>query len=423
MDAQVIKAMQDYMRELTHTLISFIGRRAVLAFFTYQLRDSGIILNEQGVLVFPSGNEEQIQKLFQKWVQEFFTKFITDFGYDFANHIFEQSFDVLRTAYNPATINSLLFYLPENALLTEKIKSLSTEELHERVFSRTRELEELNASLEQQIAERTRQLNEANNGLGDVNKKLIKLDTARKEFLSITSHQMRAALTAIKWTFDVFMQSSDFKVMKEVSQKNLYAAYLQTGFLIRLVQNLLNDARIEDGRFLYSFSTVFVHPFLKDLITAMEFVARTRSVALQYQAPKNTELAIRADAEKIRLVFENLIDNAIKYSPAQSAVSISLQQTSTVVVISVADKGIGIPKTEQTLIFGKFFRASNTKTKSGSGLGLYLAKKIINDHGGSISFDSNEKAGTTFHITFPLMIRTPATQKKDWMEQELAAIH
>ena len=128
-----------------------------------------------------------------------------------------------------------------------------------------------------------------------------------------------------------------------------------------------------------------------------------KGVQLVFLKPKDGVLPIHADYEKIRVVVQNLVENAIKYSKKESRVVISADKKDAVIEISVRDTGIGITKEEQANIFGKFFRAENAKKQDtvGSGLGLYTTKRIIEKHNGKIWFESVAGEGTTFNVQLP----------------------
>ena len=129
-----------------------------------------------------------------------------------------------------------------------------------------------------------------------------------------------------------------------------------------------------------------------------------KGVQLVFLKPSQSVMNIQADYEKFRVVVQNLIENAIKYSQKEGRVVINLAKKDNLIEISVRDSGIGISKQEQPNIFGKFFRAENAKKQDsvGSGLGLYTTKRIVETHKGKIWFESEEGSGTTFFLEIPV---------------------
>jgi len=122
-------------------------------------------------------------------------------------------------------------------------------------------------------------------------------------------------------------------------------------------------------------------------------------------ASAQDDLMAEVDADKIRIVFQNLIDNAVKYSEPGDTVTIKAMKVNTMIQILIQDTGIGIPAVEQEEIFQRFFRAENAvrKITEGSGVGLYIVKKVVEDHNGRIWFESGENEGTTFHVSIPVV--------------------
>ena len=132
-----------------------------------------------------------------------------------------------------------------------------------------------------------------------------------------------------------------------------------------------------------------------------------KGIQLVFLKPEQPQLNVGADHEKIRVVIQNLIENAIKYSQKESRIIVSLHKKDGIIELSVHDNGIGIPKEAQPNIFGKFFRSENAKKQDtvGSGLGLYTTKRIVEKHNGKIWFKSEESKGTTFFIEIPIGIQ------------------
>ena len=173
--------------------------------------------------------------------------------------------------------------------------------------------------------------------------------------------------------------------------------------MISLINDLLDITRIEEGRYLYK-------PVLADLEAICQFVIHSfkdeikkKKIKFEFKKPQKKLPQIKVDVEKIRLTINNLLDNAIRYTPAGGRVTVSLRPVEKEIELSVKDTGVGVPKDQQGRVFTKFFRGANVMRMAteGSGLGLFITKNIIEAHGGKIWFESGEGKGTTFYLTLP----------------------
>jgi len=229
------------------------------------------------------------------------------------------------------------------------------------------------------------------------------VERLKTEFVSVSAHQLRTPLSAVKWTLRMFLDGDLGEINRE--QKSfLEKTYQSNERMIDLINDLLNVARIEEGRYLYK-------PVLLDLASLTQAVVNTyqeeskkKKIIFEFEAPKEKLPGVMADSEKMQLAIQNLIDNAIRYTPAGGKVKVFLKKTDKNIEFSVKDSGIGIPKEQQKRVFTKFFRAANairTETE-GTGLGLFIAKNIVEAHGGKIWFESEEGRGTTFFFIIPI---------------------
>lgn len=238
--------------------------------------------------------------------------------------------------------------------------------------------------------------------LHDVTREKI-IEQMKTEFVSLTAHQLRTPLSAIKWTLRMILDGDLGKVVR--TQKDfLQKTYQSNERMIELINNLLNVARIEEGRFLYKLSFVQIEDMVRSVINSYLRKAKERKISLKFIKEKKKFPKIKVDAEKLSLAIQNLVDNAIRYTPSGGRVTVALKSDKKEVECSVEDSGIGIPKGQQNRVFSKFFRGANamrTETE-GSGLGLFIAKNVIEAHGGKIWFESEENKGTTFYFILPL---------------------
>ncbi len=239
--------------------------------------------------------------------------------------------------------------------------------------------------------------------LSEANKKLQELDTIKSEFVSIVAHQLRTPLSAIKWTLKMIIDG-DLGSLNEEQVNFLSKGYESNEHLIRLINDMLNVSRIDAGKSQYFFYMTRIEDILNGAIKYAQDVARRKNIEITYKK-SSTELSLAyIDPEKIRLSLQNVFDNAIQYTPPRGKIEIIAKKGQNVIEISIKDSGIGIPKDQQKNIFTKFFRGTNAlkMQTEGSGLGLFIAKNIIEKHSGKIWFQSTENKGTTFFISIPL---------------------
>lgn len=227
------------------------------------------------------------------------------------------------------------------------------------------------------------------------------VDKMKTEFISLASHQLRTPLTAMKWFLEM-LQSGDIGPLSD-EQKN-YIKNIQDSNEkeIALVNSLLNISRIESGRIIIEPVPTQINSLIEEVVSSQKVPSDTKKLTIS-QEFDNTLPEISLDTKLMREIVTNLLTNAIKYTPENGTITIKTAQNEKNITLSVSDTGYGIPEKEQKRIFERFFRASNiTKVVTdGSGLGLYLVKKILDASGGTIELESKENIGTTFTITLP----------------------
>ena len=225
---------------------------------------------------------------------------------------------------------------------------------------------------------------------------------SKSEFITIAAHQLRTPLSGIKWNIGAILAGDRGKLSLE-QKVSLERANETNEKMITLVNDLLNVARIEDGRFGYDFRLGDVGELIKTVITETKIPAREHAISITHHAEGKIP-AFYMDREKLSLALHNLIDNALHYTHEGGAIRIKSMVEGDSVHIYVEDTGIGIPAKDLGLLFTKFFRAENAKRlrTDGSGLGLFIVKNIVARHGGTIEVQSKEHIGTTFHISLPL---------------------
>lgn len=232
--------------------------------------------------------------------------------------------------------------------------------------------------------------------------RLQELDKVKSEFISIASHQLRTPLTVIRWSFHTMLEESAGKLSND--QKSMMSAGLKKAlFMVDLVNNLLDIARIEENSFTLDYSEVALDRLLQEIINDLKEQAEVKQITMNFQKPEKRLPTLLLDSNKIHMALTNVIDNAIKYSKVGGKVEIAVSLHDSLATITVTDTGIGIPKQLLYRIFTRFFRSPNAVTlhTDGSGLGLYIAKTIIERHGGVISLQSEEHKGTKVTINLP----------------------
>lgn len=268
-------------------------------------------------------------------------------------------------------------------------------ELNNKVLKLLEELKIEKESIEQKVVERTKELTLAN-------ERLMQLDKVKTEFISVAAHQLRTPLSAIKWTLSLLIDENSNNLTSE-QKSALLKGYESNERMINLVNEMLVVTRIESGKIQYKFSLIRLEDLIDSVIIDFTWQARLKNISLVFEKPEKEPRYVKADSEKIRAVIQNLIENALNYTTSGKAITISIKQEGNFVKVFVKDNGIGIPTSQQSSIFNKFFRADNAiKTKTdGSGLGLFIAKSIVDIHKGQIGFESEEGKGSTFYFAIP----------------------
>jgi len=239
--------------------------------------------------------------------------------------------------------------------------------------------------------------------LVEANIQLKKLDKAKSEFISIASHQLRTPLTAIKGYTSLIIEGSYGKIEKTVKEA-LQKTYSANERLILLVEDLLNVSRIESGRMKYELADVRLEDLTRQSYDSLILNAKDLGLNLKINPPKNPLPFFHIDGGKVREVISNFIDNAVKYTE-KGGVDVSFQQDTEAVRIVISDTGIGIPKEELPYLFKKFSRGKDTSrlNATGTGLGLFVGKNIIEAHGGKVWVESKGVGkGSQFYIQLPL---------------------
>lgn len=227
----------------------------------------------------------------------------------------------------------------------------------------------------------------------------------KSEFVTVAAHQLRTPASVVKWTMDMLL-NSDYGNMTGEQRKMVEMAYHTNEKIIRLVNDLLDVAQIEEGKYLSRVALADFMGVLAPIVDSYKTLAQNKKVNLVFIKPKDGLPRLMMDADKMKIALTNIIDNAVAYTPENGKVIVAVQynEKNKEAEGVVSDNGIGIPEFQQKNVFSKFFRGSNAVKidTEGTGLGLFISKNIIEAHGGRVWFDSKEGKGTNIYFTIPV---------------------
>jgi len=269
------------------------------------------------------------------------------------------------------------------------------EDLSRAFVEMSKSLKEYHTKLQDKIRIATKNLEEAN-------AKLMELNKRKSDFIAKVSHELRTPLTSIKGAMDYLSSrfSMDSKSEKDMDNLMVFFDIIKKNAdrLIKMVNDTLDLERIESGVFEMQFNCLNLLALVKEVIISFQSIASEKRVTFKIIA-KNPEVSITADEEMIRQVLTNLISNALKVSPTDSEIHITVTESDDKVTVSVKDRGPGIPEEEHKRVFEKFYTRG---TKNGTGLGLAICKGIIEAHHGQIGVMNNKgEKGCTFYFILP----------------------
>jgi signal transduction histidine kinase len=255
------------------------------------------------------------------------------------------------------------------------------------------EIGKFNETLKEKIEEATRKLRRTND-------KLRKLDETKDDFISMASHQLRTPLTSVKGYVSMVLDGDAGKIT-DLQRKLLTQSFISSQRMVYLISDLLNVSRLRTGKFIIEPMPTNLSTMIEEEIDQLQETAKGRKLTLTFNKPDHFP-TMMFDETKMRQVIMNFIDNAVYYTPSGGHIEVNLVERPSTIEFTVVDDGIGVPRHEQQHLFSKFFRAHNAKRArpDGTGLGLFMAKKVIIAQGGAIVFKSQEGRGSTFGFTF-----------------------
>ena len=261
-------------------------------------------------------------------------------------------------------------------------------------------LQDANRTLEKRVLERTSELQRAL-------KRLAELNQLKSNFISNISHELRTPLTHIKGYLEL-LHDGDLGALEETQKRAVEVALRSSAKLEKLIEDLLQFSLAVRGELSLKLSTADLSAMIKQIKTTYLSRSQAKNIHFNVQIP-DQPLFVQMDEEKIMWVIDQLLDNAIKFTPSGGNVCISAEAAEGFVKVSVDDTGIGIPQEKIDEIFQLFHQldGSNTRRYQGTGLGLAFVYRILDAHGSQILVDSSLTDGTTFYFSFPLVEPVP----------------
>lgn len=232
---------------------------------------------------------------------------------------------------------------------------------------------------------------------------LQEIDERKSEFVSIAAHQLRTPLSAIRWGLQMLL---DGEVDPLTHEQTVVIQQAQASIvkMVALVNDLLSADHLEYDNVRFDFKPIQLGRLVREIVNELRPMAQERSITVNVDLTQ-TSTQINGDALRLKEALLNILNNAIKYSFTSGIVTVSVRPVGASCEVSITDFGIGIPLAYQDRLFKKFTRADNARRvdADGSGLGMFISKKIIEAHGGTLTFESIEGQKTTFTATLPVI--------------------
>ncbi len=228
------------------------------------------------------------------------------------------------------------------------------------------------------------------------------IERIKTEFVSVAAHQLRTPLAGIKWTLQTILEEEQDAGIPEEIMEFIKKAYEANDRMVNLVNDLLNVSRIEEGRYIYETEDADFMDVIGQVIDDYKGFIEKKGLTFEFIKTNKDLPRVLVDKEKIIMVVQNFLDNAMKYTK-EGKITLKVDVVEKNIKVSVIDSGVGIPEDQQKRMFNKFFRAANVQRMDteGSGLGLFIAKNIIEAHKGEVGFTSVYGQGSTFFFTIP----------------------
>ncbi|MFB4163617.1 cell wall metabolism sensor histidine kinase WalK [Alteribacillus sp. JSM 102045] len=234
-----------------------------------------------------------------------------------------------------------------------------------------------------------------------------KIERERREFVANVSHELRTPLTTMR----SYLEALEDGAMEDenLGPRFLKVTQNETERMIRLVNDLLQLSKMDSNDLQLTFETTDIGELLRQIAERFEMMTKDKDIEFSKDIPFHS-VYVNMDKDKMTQVFDNIISNAVKYSPDGGMITIQMITRSQAVDIEITDEGVGIPKENQAKIFDRFYRVDKARARNlgGTGLGLAIAKELVQSHGGYITVDSEWKKGTTISVTLPYSVNKKA---------------
>ncbi len=253
--------------------------------------------------------------------------------------------------------------------------------------------------------------------LKKVNTELLNMDKQKDEFLSVTSHELRTPMTTIKGYVDMILNGDAGEINSEIKQY-LTEVYKSVNRLTSLVNNILTVSRLQNKALQFNLKAVNINQIISDNLESWRVLGGGKPIEFSFIQPNTPLPAVMADPDKIIEILNNFISNAFKYTE-KGKVSIFLKNDENYVYVSIQDTGIGIESNEVEKIFQRFYRIDNTKARNqeGTGLGLYIAKDLVEKMHGKVFVHSSVGSGSTFSFSLPIFKEDKVPLRRDTLYQ------
>jgi signal transduction histidine kinase len=260
--------------------------------------------------------------------------------------------------------------------------------------------------------------------LSAANKRLLELDVEKSDFVSIASHQLRTPLTVIKGYASMLLEGTFGVIEKPAHKEAIDKIYQASQRLVLMIEDFLNISRIEKGEMVYNMAQVDFRELVKEVITDLSTTLKGEKLDITFESPQSEDFYITGDHLKLRQVVSNIIDNSMKYTPLGGKINVKLtkDEKQGSIIFSVSDNGVGLTKEALDKLFQKFSRAKGMSKlhTEGRGLGLYVAKQIVEAHGGQIkAYSPGKDQGSTFTAVLPDMSRAQRQKNIDTFIQNI----
>ena len=232
---------------------------------------------------------------------------------------------------------------------------------------------------------------------------MARTNKLKTEFVFVASHQLRTPISAIRWETELLLTKRSVGLNAQ-QKESIERIEVLSNRMTRLVADLLDVARIDQGKLMLRTNRIDSLPIIQEVLKSLEPMIKEKNLRIIFNQDQKIA-PIVGDPGKIKLVFENLISNAVKYTLNHGKIEIKVERVKCFLVFSIIDNGVGIPENQQELVFDKFFRSDNVVKyqTEGTGLGLYIAKNIVEQSGGKLWFKSKEDVGSIFSFSLPVV--------------------